>query len=133
LLYPHTLEEDAEAVMGNIAYKNRHKEQGLCVQCSRPAIPGRILCMVHSESSRQLDQKRYPKRKEYLLKQVEKNRKRYRETNRCPMCSAPLGEQDEGYKNCVNCRSKAFHVVRGTPPITGGLLENYYKRIASQS
>jgi hypothetical protein len=65
-----------------------------------------------------------------VLEANRKTKQRYRETNRCQSCGAPLGEQDEGRSHCMNCRDRAFRAILGGPPVRGKLLENYYKDIA---
>lgn len=37
--------------MGNSAYKKRHRELGLCVECSRKAEPGSIRCSLHGKKA----------------------------------------------------------------------------------
>ena len=121
--------------MGNAKYKQKHREQGLCVDCSRPALPFRIHCIIHNEKVRVRTKEwlEKPGNRERRVKSVRKLRQLYRDTNRCCKCSAPLGEQDEGYMTCVNCRDSAVQVIPKSQPISGGLLENYYKTIASAS
>ena len=119
--------------MGDAAYKKRHKEQGLCVDCSRPAIPGRIRCLIHNENSRLQSYKWFQNNYAKVLETNRKTKQRYRETNRCVSCGTPLGEQDEGCSHCVNCRDKSFQALLSRPPVSGGLLEDYYKKIAEQS
>ena len=121
--------------MGNAKYKKAHREQGLCVDCPRPVLPGSIRCLIcvqgNEESSRKWLAK--PGHYKYTFEQNRKRRERYRESNRCIICSTPLGEQDEGCVSCVNCRSREMRATRNNPPISGELLENYYKKITKQS
>lgn len=121
--------------MGNAKYKREHREQGLCLNCSRPALPGRVCCIVCNETDRVNFHKWLAKPGNYERKQEQnrKQRKLYRETNRCIHCGAPLGEQDEGRVCCMNCRDGTFTAIPNQPPISGELLENYYKKIAEQS
>ena len=116
--------------MGDNAYKKRHKDQGLCVDCGRPALPKRIRCIIHNRIH---NAKNYEWMHKDYGKVLEANRKQkqiYRDTNRCPSCGAPLGEQDEGYRHCMNCRDESFKAILGGPPIRGKLLEAYHKKIA---
>ena len=121
--------------MGDNAYKQKHKEQGLCRDCSRLALPKRVLCIIHSinNSARIKAWLQLKNNHEKVLKANYELKKRYRATNRCPACSAPLGEQDEGYVRCVNCRDSSFMAIPRYSPISGGLLENYYKEVTKQS
>jgi len=121
--------------MGNNSYKKKHKEQGLCRDCPRPAIPGRQHCMICSEKDRSHYREWLKKPGNYQRK-YEANKKLkalYKKTNRCHICGAPLGEQDEGRVTCMNCRDRKIHSMPKYGPIGGKLLENYYKEIASQS
>ena len=121
--------------MGNAKYKQKHREQGLCQDCSRRVVPFQNRCIIHGERVK-LYTRRWLKRPGKYQDHLEKARKLkqlYRDTNRCYKCSAPLGEQDEGYKTCVNCSDSTFKAIRKGSPIAGGLLENYYKAIASKS
>jgi len=121
--------------MGDRAYKQRHIAQGLCPDCSRPAVPGKTYCTIHSARKIQSDRKWFanPKNRERKRLYSLRQREVYRKSNRCIMCSAPLGEQDEGCVTCINCRLRAIRATRSYPPIMGAQLENYYKKIAEQS
>ena len=121
--------------MGNAAYKQKQKDQGLCRDCPRPVLPGRVQCIIHNEKYRFCAQEYLKDPKKYQ-RQCERNRKQkelYRKTNRCPKCSAPLGEQDKGYVGCVNCRDRSVYGVPKYSPIAGRVLEDYYKAVAEQS
>ena len=39
------------------------RENGRCVRCPRPPVPGRVLCAVHREQQRVSDQAKYQRRK----------------------------------------------------------------------
>lgn len=95
--------------MGNTAWKQKHRELGLCTQCSKKAIPTASKCAEH-EYSHRFANNRY--RDNNLDKERERRRnliKLYILTNRCPTCGNPLDEDaDEGYKRCMNCRSVAY-------------------------
>ena len=119
--------------MGNAKYKQKHKEQGLCVDCSRPALPFRVHCIIHNENRRQYMENEFKKDPVRQHKLNRKTKQRYRETNRCTACSAPLGEQDEGKTHCMNCRDRAFQAIPRHSPVGGALLEDYYKEAAKQS
>jgi hypothetical protein len=117
--------------MGNNAYKQKHREQGLCVDCSRPVLPGQTKCIIHNEKSRARTYRHYQKNHDKVLESNRKIKQRYRDANRCPSCGAPLGEQDEDCSHCVNCRDGSFQAILGHSPVSGELLETYYKKIAS--
>ena len=34
------------------ALRQRHREAGLCVHCSTPAVPGKVMCEKHLEAAR---------------------------------------------------------------------------------
>ena len=120
--------------MGDAAYKKRHKEQGLCVDCNRPAIPGQIRCMVHARYHNETFPKYYAQNRDAITSRIKRNREQYIKDGRCQMCSAPLGEQDEGMTCCVNCRDRQMRMaIRNRQPISGAVLENYYKKVAEQS
>ena len=121
--------------MGNAKYKQKQKDQGLCRDCSRPALPLRLHCIIHNEKYRLRYQRWIKKPGNYQrqCESVKKQKELYRKTNRCVGCSAPLGEQDKGCIHCVNCRDRSVYSIPKYGPIAGRLLENYYKKIASQS
>ena len=85
-------------------YKLQHKKQGLCVDCPRKALPGRIRCLkcIINHNSYKRDpikrQKKDRELKEYRIK-----------NNLCPCCGGPFGPMDEGKKTCMNCRQ---HITR---------------------
>ena len=95
--------------MGNKKYKDEHKKKGLCVDCSRPAIVGKIRCLKCTEKFRIYDNKRSKKRRETR-----------KDENKCVTCSSPLLEIDikDGYVNCCNCRQR-IHRTQGFPYYIG--------------
>jgi hypothetical protein len=72
-------------------YKQKHKELGLCVNCSHIPEPGRIRCKSclgrHNAANA-----RYARKK----------RKEWRENGRCTRCGLPLFNT-KGV-TCINCR-----------------------------
>jgi hypothetical protein len=90
--------------LGNKAYRVRNAELGLCRSCAAEALPLRRYCLKHLLYERNRN-RRIPQaqRNRYAARKAEM-RKRYKEIGRCPTCSAPKGEQDDGYVKCVNCR-----------------------------
>lgn len=78
--------------MGDNAYKLAHIRARLCVDCSRPASPGRIYCEIHLETTRL---------------RAQRNKQERKETGRCPECSTLLEDDcDSGHVVCQNCREK---------------------------
>jgi hypothetical protein len=76
--------------MGDNKYKQSHKEQGLCYQCSRSAEPGKTQCIVHLDTER---------------KRINLRRIARVEEGKCPTCNRPKHpEIDEGYWKCITCR-----------------------------
>lgn len=92
--------------MGDNAYKQSHRELGLCTNCSRPAIPMKYKCAEHEHNHRIASKNYYWKNPE---KQRESRRKniRHRIDNRlCRTCGKDLdSDADEGHVICMNCRS----------------------------
>lgn len=93
--------------MGNAIYKLNHRKQGLCENCSNPAALPRKLCVEclqkHNESTKRSYKKHRFKRilasRALLLKR--------KEESLCISCGIILGEADEGFTHCLNCRSKS--------------------------
>ena len=93
--------------MGNQAYKHRHKEQGLCGNCNRKAIPGFTLCGLCSyKKSLGAKQYRLDNIAYFRLQDREKRKRRIGE-GRCSKCGALLMEEEVKY--CVNCSA---HICR---------------------
>jgi NMD protein affecting ribosome stability and mRNA decay len=78
------------------AARARHKAKGLCCHCPRPAVPGRLRCVVHAE---------------YLRRQSAVVRQQMFLENRCVRCNKPLTPgMDDGFTTCLNCREK-WHLL----------------------
>ena len=99
--------------MGNQAYKNRHKEQGLCVSCSRLAVPGDYYCTLHRYTHQLTDMGYYWRNKEVRDAKVRMRREELKSEGKCPDCGVLLIE-GEGVK-CANCNFISRH-----PGITKG-------------
>ena len=119
--------------MGDAAYKKRHKEQGLCVDCSRPAIPGQLRCIIHARNIQYFCARWCSKNREKKNKYWRNKRAEYKKEGRCVTCGAPLGEQDEGRTHCVNCRDRKLRIIPKCKPVGGELLEDYYEEVAKKS
>ena len=88
--------------MGDQEYKQRHREQGLCLNCSRPVHKGYKHCLIHLRT-KVISQRKYELKQGEAYLQIQRDIKQYRrDNNLCPMCGAPLG--DSKYINCQNCR-----------------------------
>jgi len=63
-------------------YEQKHRDLGLCSQCSEPAVNGTSYCEKHLVSHRKHMKEIYEKRKAERL---------------CVHCGRPLHEEDENY------------------------------------
>ena len=91
--------------MGNQNYKQAHKEQGLCNDCSRPVHPGRLKCLTHIRSHTK-NVTRYQKNLGEVYLQSQRDRKELRrQQGLCPSCGAPA---KDGYIMCCNCLEKLY-------------------------
>ena len=80
--------------MGDNAYKQRHKELGLCVCCSAPSRLGHVYCIKHLRSGN--ESKRLS---------VKRRRAKWREEGKCAHCGVLLHEEmDAGCIVCLYCR-----------------------------
>lgn len=82
--------------MGNAAYRERHKAQGLCCKCPNPVAPYHTRCSVciakHQARATMRQYRAMQSRRDI-------------EGGRCTSCSRPLDpESDSGYKSCITCR-----------------------------
>jgi hypothetical protein len=91
--------------MGNQKYKQKHRELGLCVDCSEKVYPDHSRCLVHMRSNARYSAKYYQDHLEHyreIHKKIKANRTR---DGCCKDCSAPLDlDADAGFINCMNCR-----------------------------
>ena len=95
--------------MGDNAYKQRHREQGLCTNCSRLALPFKDKCAEHEYSHNESCKKNYWNNPEKRRIKRREDIRRYLNSNRCRTCSKPLDpDADEGHVVCMNCRSSAY-------------------------
>jgi len=103
--------------MGNAKYKQRHRELGLCTDCSATVYLDREKCLKHIRAHAEHKKK---SRLKHIKKITEKDH-RYKQARRdnglCVGCSAPLDpDADSGYLTCVNCRGRIFELryINGT-------------------
>ena len=92
--------------MGDNEYKQRHRDMGLCVECSEPVYPGIIRCLKHNRNHNAIMREFY-KTPEYR----ERDRKRRisrKDNGKCMACGTPLIPEDNGCVTCQNCREKLY-------------------------
>ena len=78
--------------MGSKLYKQRHKEQGLCTDCSEKTILGHTLCIKHLAAQKARNKAR---------------RKRHREQGLCEVCSEKaLPGRVKCFKHLMSDRKK---------------------------
>lgn len=95
--------------MGDSAYKKRHKELGLCLNCSEPAFGGYATCFEHWFTHRESTRKSSVKYAEKNRTRGLKERLRRVAEGDCQTCGNKLDpDADEGLKNCMNCRSRDY-------------------------
>jgi hypothetical protein len=95
--------------MGNTAWKQKHREQGLCTDCSEKALPMSSKCAEHEYSHNISNRKTREKNIDKERERVRSNFKLAIKNNICTRCFNPLDEDaDEGFKNCMNCRSIVY-------------------------
>ena len=89
--------------MGDNAYKQRHKEQGLCVDCGRKAAFRSIYCLEHLRAMRERRKSPADRAKERL--RGRRRKKYYKDNGLCIACGVALSpELDVGHVKCMNCR-----------------------------
>jgi len=87
--------------MGNQLYKQRHREKGLCVDCSKKTLPGRTRCFKHTIAHQLW--------KEDPAKNIARSKKwkeYWEKHNLCLGCGRPRDDEKSSY--CMNCRSNVF-------------------------
>lgn len=94
--------------MGNQKYKQAHREQGLCANCSSPVHPGYSMCLKHMRSHNKSTKKWYRNNYEVYLRKQKERKELRRQQGLCAMCGAPL-EEDNKCISCCNCRDKFFY------------------------
>jgi hypothetical protein len=91
--------------VGDAKYKRKHRELGLCVDCSEPVYPDNLRCLKHLRKRNVYSAWHYLENLEYyreIHKRIKANRIRDR---RCRECSAPLDpDADSNRVCCMNCR-----------------------------
>lgn len=92
--------------MGDNNYKNRHREQGLCVNCSEKAYPNNRLCLKHIRSRQKTLQEYRDKNRLKINQQINEIKRKRVEDGLCFTCGGPRDRDDR--KNCVNCREHLY-------------------------
>jgi len=87
--------------MGNLKYKRKHKESGLCLFCSLPAEVGEY-CFKHRETH---------KKAHRIFNK--KKRQEYLESGICTRCGNLLHEEmDAEHTKCLSCRENVPHLTK---------------------
>ncbi|KKN71473.1 hypothetical protein LCGC14_0420520 [marine sediment metagenome] len=89
--------------MGDKAYKLRHKEQGLCVNCSCLASPRYVLCASCAYKQKIPARAHRRTHREYYRNVASIYRARRESEGQCTRCGSPLIAGENKY--CVNCNS----------------------------
>ena len=91
--------------MGNLAYKQKHKEKGLCTYCSNPVKPGFLNCEKHYQSHYEASTKWNRNNKEYKRQMARLIKQKLKRDGRCLKCGKPLEKEiDAEFVTCLNCR-----------------------------
>jgi hypothetical protein len=101
--------------MGNQKYKHKHRELGLCENCSRKAVPGERLCAVHSYNHNQSNKEWYYNNHKDRLEKNRNLKERYKKEGKCPGCGTP---NDNGNICCDACNQR-MHLVKGSKNFHG--------------
>ena len=91
--------------MGDSEYKQKHRELGLCTQCSSPVHPGHMRCLKHLRSHAASQKKYRQNNSEFYLKLHRDIKKLRRQKGLCTACGAPV---EKGYSTCYNCREQLY-------------------------
>jgi len=88
-------------------YRQRHKEQGLCIDCSRPVHPPHIRCVEHLHNRNKGQMLYYRKNSEKILNYHRKVKQRRKDSGLCVVCGNEKDvDIDEGKVKCQNCREE---------------------------
>ena len=95
--------------MGNAEYKRKHREQGLCIDCSRIACPGTIRCLEHLYVRAAIQQDYYRRHRQLLCNNSKKDRQQRKKFGLCIKCGNERDEDiDNNLVSCQNCREGLF-------------------------
>ncbi len=103
-----TQDRRSGGMMGDKAYRERHKAKGLCVFCSREAAPNHTKCELHLKKNREYNYKYY--RTEHFRAIDRRNKLKRRKEGKCLDCGKPLDPDIESDRVvCINC---GLHIRR---------------------
>jgi hypothetical protein len=106
--------------MGSAKYKQKHRESGLCLFCSRPVLKNHLKCAEHLFSSTESTKKYYRNNRLTRLAKRHQEIKHRKENNLCRDCGGKLDlDADTNRVTCINCRER----IRGG--IGRDIHENY--------
>jgi len=96
--------------MGNLKYKQSHRANGLCTQCSELVVPGYRVCWKHVVSHNVNNNKWRMRNADYMKRYMKKYRARMKVEGRCIICTAPLLQEDlaAGKVICENCGQRNY-------------------------
>lgn len=98
--------------MGDAIYKERHHALGLCLWCSRKAVPGEVLCERHTLTHRQSTCEGYKLHREERYKKIRWHQARLTAQGKCYKCGTPLIEGEGSI--CTNCMDVVIYgAVKG--------------------
>ena len=106
--------------MGNAKYKQKHKELGLCINCSNLAVHGEMCCAECSYKHRIASQKYYYKNHRLHLQKAKEKKEKLKEQNRCPICG---GLNNTNGVTCSSC-NQGQHKISGSKNFRGWHNEN---------
>ena len=107
--------------MGNAKYKQKHKELGLCVNCSNPIVHGETRCAECSYNHNIACKKYYYKYHALQLQKAKEKKEKLKEQNRCPVCCGP---NDTDSVCCSSC-NQGEHKISGSKNFRGWHNENH--------
>ena len=98
--------------MGDNKYKQKHRELGLCLDCSEPVYRFGQWCLKHTRSHMKSMKAGRIRHYEKYMARDKLKKQRYRDNGRCTTCSVSLDpDADAGFITCVNCRG-GIHTER---------------------
>ena len=93
--------------MGDPAYKQSHKAQGLCIDCQRKAVPGYIRCADHLYNRARRQRAYYYELRDRMLRKARKEKIERINRNLCTCCgNAKDPDMDADMHQCISCREK---------------------------
>ena len=89
-------------------YAKRHKENRLCVRCSKPAAEYSLLCLDHlsREHQRMRMYRLIPAFRERNQTYSKARYYKFKVDNKCTQCGMPLDDESRCGARCLNCGIK---------------------------